>query len=123
MNTKLSATAWFSAANGKLVRKTVGGALTLEDWESYAAALKSEILAKGLSYTEDDDGAIRCGTYFWRKPKLRKVEEGILTVRSSDYALNGVWGEKKGSTINDEGDLVKLYPNGMTVTLHLIEGE
>lgn len=120
-----SASAFYAAANGKLVRKQVSGVATIEQWPAIVAnavtQLKAQGAVEGKDYRETET-AFEYGNRFIMKPKMVADETGILTVRSSDYGFKPdrldrpIWGDKKGAKVNAAGQLVKTYETGMVVT-------
>lgn len=119
----LSAKSWFDTANGKMVEKTISGALTLEDWpeiiESYRKQLKDQGLDSDQHMIVTDNAIEFSNGQFVILPKMKKTEVGVLIVRSADYILNNVHGSKKGAKIVD-GNLVKTYPSGMVITFRMV---
>jgi hypothetical protein len=125
-----SASAFFAAANGKLVRKDVTGAATVDQWPAMLAnaigQLKAQGAVEGKDYHETETAFHYGGNRFIMKPKMVASESGILTVRSADYGFkperldSPIWCDKKGAKVNADGQLVKTYDNGMTVTFTII---
>ena len=125
-----SASAFFAAANGKLVRKDVTGAATVDQWPAMLAnaiaQLKAQGAVEGKDYHETETGFHYGGNRFIMKPKMVASECGILTVHSADYGFkperleSPIWGDKKGAKVNDAGQLIKTYDNSMTVTFTLL---
>ena len=109
---------WFEQANGKTVKKEIYGVACAEDWPEISAQYKKELSSKGIQFEETDYG-IEFGNQYIVKPKLKKETTGVITVRSKDYIINDVYGDKKGSSIID-GNLVKQYDNGMVVTISIL---
>ena len=128
-----SAAAFYSAANGKRVRKQVTGVATAEQWPAMAANIRSQLLAQGASEADIQEDAdkisVRTTGQFWLRPKVIASECGIMTVRSADYLFipecgrtggSGIYGDKKGGKIEGAA-LVKRYDNGMAVTFTIEE--
>lgn len=125
-----SASAFFAAANGKRVRKDITGVATAEKWPEIVAnaitQLKAQGAVEGKDYHETETAFHYDGNRFIMKPKMMATETGILKVRSADYGFQPdrletpIWGDKKGAKVNDEGQLVKTYDNGMIVTFTIL---
>lgn len=125
-----SAKDFFTAANGKRVEKRVTGALTIEGWPAFLEGTIANLHAQGCKPEDivvDDTGLrIRSTGQFIMIPKLKALEQGVLTVRSADYHFlpdgseRPVYGDKKGAKVAD-GALIKRYPDGMEVTFRIIE--
>jgi hypothetical protein len=123
-----SAAAFFRAANGQRVIKTVEGVVTVESWPAHVAAIIAKLEAQGATegrdYTLDSDGLKLADGRYVRAPRFRDREVGKLAVRSADYtfladgAKDPVYGDKKGATI-ENGALVKRYPSGLVVRFQL----
>jgi len=126
MNAITSAAAFFRAAQGKSIRKTVTGVDTIETWEERKADIIRQLREQGCEDIREDDKALMFGNQFIMKPKLRAEEVGELLIRSADYGFvsanypKPVWGDKKGAKM-EGGRLVKEYPNGMKVAFEILE--
>lgn len=128
MNAITSAAAFFRASAGKQVRKSVAGVATIEDWPRNVELARIQLAAQGCpeSDIKEDDKGLTWPGGFLMKPKFRKEETGTLQVRSADYGFQSehypkpVWGDKKGSTIED-GKLVKRYDHGLVVTFEILD--
>lgn len=130
-NTITTAAAWFRAAQGKVIRKTVSGVQTLESWPEYVESVKANLIAQGCEASNivvDDDGLRILSTgQFVMRPKFRACQLGALLIRSADYAFiadddaeaRKVFGDKKGATI-EAGNMIKRYPSGMTVQFEIV---
>lgn len=124
-----SAAAFFRAANGQRVTKRVTGVPTWEDWNDECATIKRQLIEQGCKPDDiiitDDKLSVSSTNQLLLRSKLRAVETGVLTVRSSDYhflpdgAERPVYGDKKGAKVAPNGALVKEYANGMKVTFEL----
>lgn len=130
-NSFKSAAEFFRAANGKRVRKTVTGVLTVEQWPAVRDDIVRQLLEQGakLEDIRIDDSQVAIGSQFWRAPAMRGEEFGILNVRSADYGFlpecgrtNGrpIFGDRKGCKVEGAA-LVKEYENGMRVCFEIMD--
>ena len=109
---KASVASHLRALNGKRVVKRVSGVLTVDQIpfqrEQILKLLKDNNIPAEKLIEDDNKFSVEGGTNFWIKPKFKKVEYGILTVRSKNYIFNSEetgqdsYGEKKGMTYSPD---------------------
>lgn len=125
-----TAAAFYRAANGKRVRRTIEGQPVLDNWAEKVADVRRQLLEQGCpeSDIEEDSKSLTWPGGFLLKPRQYRQEEGTLNIRSSSMLFTNplmrdgapIVGDKKGSRV-EEGRLVRDLPNGARVTFELME--
>lgn len=119
-NTITSAAAFFRAAHGQRVTRTMEGGATLEQWAERVQEVTAQLLAQGCppEKIEERDGALHWPGGFLLKPKHPSTISGTWCTRSADYTFTPdgddarpIYGEKKGARV-EAGALVKDIGNG-----------
>lgn len=125
-----SAAAWFKAANGKRVKKTVAGAPTLAEWHAKQWVVLDSIKAEGGTNITLDGNEFHYTTAVgW--PGLRagptpELSEtfGTLSVKSKEYAFtvdggSPCYGDKRAAVVMG-GALVKDYGGGRVIRFYIV---
>lgn len=114
-----SKAAFFRAANGRQVTKTVTGMATIEDAPAIEASIRKQCQDEGIPAAEitKRGHTLHCGNYVYMLPKRKKSETGTFGVSGSNIYLTTESGE-----VWCHKSLLKLDKDAGTVYLDTVEG-
>lgn len=126
-----TAAAFYRAANGQQVRRTIEGQPVLETWPETVADIRRQLLEQGCeeSAIVENDKGLKWPGGFMLRPRQRREETGLFVARSKDYTFTNpelrdgapIYGDKAGGKV-EAGRLVKALPGGARVTFELLGG-
>lgn len=98
---------------------TLDSEFTIENRESIAANIESQIQAQGgETYRENNCVYAKGSSQYWRLPTLPKVRAGTIQFRSKDYVFR--WTDETGAARESFGSLPKagdMLDSGFTITM------